>query len=308
MKNEILIDILFLLLSREKVSAKYIAEKYGISLRTVYRYISELSIPVPIYNIRGRNGGFAISDTYKLPAAFFTDEEKEHLLSSLNSVKNAVNSEMLTTIIHIIEAVSKKPTEGAPVNFGNLIIDGSAWGSVNSYKETLSLIQNCIEENIVLKIKYRNRNGSETDREIEPHILLLKEGLWYCYAYCLLRKEFRLFKIGRIASAHKSQKNFKRRNISNVQDVFAEWYQTLQTVTVDFDVDPSIKAEVEEWLGVDKVYETRSKKIKASSTLTVGKELIAKILSFGDKLTVVEPIELKKEVLSSLKKTLKLYE
>ena len=66
MKNQILIDILFLLLSREKVSAKYIAEKFNISTRSVYRYIDELSIPVPIYNIRGRNGGYTISDTFKI--------------------------------------------------------------------------------------------------------------------------------------------------------------------------------------------------------------------------------------------------
>ena len=57
MKYQRMLRILFLLLSRDKVSAKYIADKYELSLRTVYRYIDELSLAnVPIYNVRGRNG------------------------------------------------------------------------------------------------------------------------------------------------------------------------------------------------------------------------------------------------------------
>ena len=48
MKLQALIEILFILLSRSKVSAKYLADRLGVSLRTIYRYIDELSIVLPI--------------------------------------------------------------------------------------------------------------------------------------------------------------------------------------------------------------------------------------------------------------------
>ena len=62
MKYTMLLKILFLLLSRRKVSARYIADRYELSIRTVYRYIDELSLAgIPIYNERGRNGGYSFS-------------------------------------------------------------------------------------------------------------------------------------------------------------------------------------------------------------------------------------------------------
>ena len=57
MKFTILIDILFDLLAKRKLTASYLAEKHGISVRTVYRYIDHMSLTVPVYIKRGRNGG-----------------------------------------------------------------------------------------------------------------------------------------------------------------------------------------------------------------------------------------------------------
>ena len=308
MKYEILIEILFLLLSRDKVSAKYIADKFGISLRTVYRYIDELSVPVPIYNVRGRNGGYSIADTFKLSSSFLTKEDKDYLISVLKNLDKTVDSNRLKRIITRIEAVSNKNDKEVPLNFGNLIIDGSAWGSTDAYKQTLSLIQKCIENCTLLRITYGSRKGDSTERIIEPHTLLLKQGLWYCYAFCTLRNEFRLFKIGRIESALILDKTFERRDIGNLEETFAEWYQNLSMVDLDIEIDESIRHDVEEWLGVDKVYTSSTGIVKASCKVPHNNDVTAKILSFGDKIKVINPVELKKEVISVMKKTLKIYE
>lgn len=307
MKYQVLIDILFLLLSRDKVSAKYIAEKFDISLRTVYRYIDELSIPVPIYNIRGRNGGFSISDTFKLPASFLTDEEKEFLLGCLKGMDKEINSETLKRVIDKISVITKNKNDSEPINFGNLIIDGGPWGNADTYKETLTLIEKCIERCLVLTISYRDGKGSSTERNIEPHTILLKQGLWYCYAYCNLRKCFRLFKIGRISSARVTEKVFKRREIKDIDKVLNEWYSNLKTIDVELDVDDSIKPDVEEWLGVDKVYSMPSGVTRASARLPLNKDLTAKILSFGNKIKVIAPQELKNEIIDTANAISKLY-
>ena len=64
MKYEIMIGILIQLLGKKCVSAKYLAEKFGVSVRSIYRYIDAIDAAgVPIYTVRGNNGGFSIVDT-----------------------------------------------------------------------------------------------------------------------------------------------------------------------------------------------------------------------------------------------------
>ena len=73
MKLEIIIDILFDLLSKKSVTALYLSQKYGVSTRSIYRYIACLeNAGVPIYTTRGKYGGFSIIDTYRLSATFMT--------------------------------------------------------------------------------------------------------------------------------------------------------------------------------------------------------------------------------------------
>ena len=83
MKFTILVEMLFDLLARRKLTAGYFAEKYQISERTVYRYLDCLSISVPVYVKRGRDGGICISDSYKLPAGFMTKEEYAAAIEAL---------------------------------------------------------------------------------------------------------------------------------------------------------------------------------------------------------------------------------
>ena len=93
MKFEILTDILFELLAKRKLTAKYIAERYGLSERTIYRYLDELSLAVPVQVQRGRNGGIFISDTYKLPVNFMTKEEYEAAIEALGAMYSQLPEE-----------------------------------------------------------------------------------------------------------------------------------------------------------------------------------------------------------------------
>ena len=305
MKYSILIQILFLLLAREKVSAKYIAEKFDISLRTVYRYIDELSLCVPLYNTRGRNGGYSISDTYKIPASFFTKEETGLLISTLTSVKDSVNSKNLESIINKLLCIIKK-SDDLHIDFGNLVIDGGPWGNTEGYKDRIALIEKCIEEKKKVYIAYQSRHGEVTDRIIEPHTLVLKEGLWYCYAYCSMRNEFRLFKLGRIIKAEIKTETFTRHHIENITERLKQWYETLESQDIDLLLSKKVKEDVEEWLGVDKVYTTKNE-IRASVSMPISNVLIGKILSFGSEVKVLAPIELQKLVLSRAEEIIKNY-
>ncbi len=307
MKNQILIELLFLLLSRKSITAKYIAQRYEVSERTAYRYIDELSLCVPIYNTRGRNGGFSIADTFKIPATFFTEEESEFLLNVLNGVNNDINSQQLTKIIEKFKSISKKKDEQFTLDFGNLIIDGGAWGSDESFKQSIMFLEKSIEQKQEVSLVYVSKDGTETSRTIQPHILILKQGLWYVYAYCNLRKEFRLFKVGRIQRAKLTGKIFERRTTPNVKEILQKWYDELTAEVVELEISKLAKADVEEWLGIDNVYTLKNGKIIASCELPIDNVLAGKILSFGKNVKVLAPQQLKKAVVDIAKDVENMY-
>lgn len=307
MKYQTLIEILFLLLSKKTVTAKYIAERFDISLRTAYRYIQEIELcNIPVISERGAQGGFSIADTFKLPATFLTESEFSKLSSIINAFSEQIgdNKQLDTIKNKLFSAVRcEKDTKLAT---SELIIDGSDWLGAISYKDKLNVLTSAISERQLLDICYHDRLGEKTCRKIEPHALCLKQGLWYVYAFCRLRNEFRLFKIGRIEYANVCGE-FTMREFDTQTLTFNEWYNKIERVDFEFIVDKSIKSDVEEWLGIENVHELKSGKIIASARLPYDKGLVYEILKFGSKIKVVKPDYVKKEILKSAKELINIY-
>ncbi len=307
MKYEIMVRILFLLLARGKVTAKYIAHRFDISIRTALRYLDALSLAgIPIISEAGRNGGYYISETYRLPASFLTKNEFNRVIATLSSCNEQLGSSELNSALEKLCAINK---DGYSVDFtyGNLIIDGSSWSSGDNTKSVLSLINSAVEEKTVVRIKYIDKQGVETLREIEPHVIILKQGSWYVYAYCALRKDFRMFKLARIMFADKTEKNFVKRDNDFGPDKLVDWFGELPTEFIDLEVDNSAKADVEEWLGVDSVYKTTPSKLYVSAKLPYDNWLISRILGFGNKVKVLSPEKLKSDVKNAALGVINLY-
>ena len=199
MKYEIMLKILFELMSKKCVKASYLANKYEVSVRSIHRYINSLELAgVPIYTLRGNGGGFSIIDTFKFSSTFLTVNEFEQTINALKAITESVPNKDLSNVINKLKSVMRNDYTGIDIKSGNLIIDAGPWGDAVGYKVKLSILQKCIESCNLLSITYHDRNGDVTERVIEPHVIVFKQGLWYVFAYCHLRNEFRFFKTGRI--------------------------------------------------------------------------------------------------------------
>ena len=307
MKYETMVQILFLLLSKGKVSASYIAKRFDISTRTVMRYLDTMCIAnIPIIADPGRNGGFYIADTYRLPASFLTEKEFAVVISTLSDYNKSVGSKTIENAIEKLVCIKNPKEKVVSVQSGNLIIDGSSWNGNDNVKNVVSLISSAIEDCKLTRIGYIDKDGNETARNIEPHAIVLKQGLWYIYAFCRLRNAFRMFKASRISYADKKDEVFEKRKVEINNLSNGKWFENLPSETVELLIEKSVKAELEEWLGVDKVF-TLDGKIVAQATLPVNDWLISKILGFGGKVKVLAPESLKKAVLSSAKSVIDLY-
>ena len=195
MKYEIMLGILFELLSKKCVKAAYLADKFEVSVRSIHRYISSLEMAgVPIYTTRGITGGFSIVDTYKLSSTFMTEKEFEQTINALTAFSESMPNKTLDSAINKLKSTKKNQTSGFDIKSGGMIIDAGPWGDTVNYKSKLVVIQKSLDECKKLHITYHDRNGDITDRIIDPHVIVFKQGLWYVYAYCNLRNEFRFFK------------------------------------------------------------------------------------------------------------------
>lgn len=307
MKYETMLKILFLLLSKGKVSAKYIAQRFEISTRTVMRYLDTMSLAnIPIIADSGRNGGFYIADSYKLPANFLTEKEFNAVVNSLTSYNQNMQNKSINSAIDKLLSIKSQDKRTVDVKSGNLIIDGSSWNGNDTAKNVITLISEAIEDNKKTLIGYADRNGDETIRVIEPHVIILKQGLWYVYGYCHLRNAFRMFKVSRITFADVKEETFEKRKVEINSLTNGKWFENLPAEQITLGISKSAKSEVEEWLGVDKVF-TLDGKLVAQASLPYDEWLISKILSFAGRVTVIAPQKLKNDVLTMAQNVVSIY-
>ena len=308
MKFTILVEMLFDLLAKRKLTARYFAEKYEISERTVYRYLDCLSLSVPVYVKRGREGGICISDSYKLPSGFMTKEEYEAAIEALELAYSQLPEERFLAAERKLSARAKTEARDLALSgeIGAILVDGGTWGDSRSFSEKLRLIEECIKEKTVLEIIYHSRTGEKTGRKIEPLVLVFKQNVWYVYAFCHKQRAFRLFRLGRILSALKTEEKFQKRPFERKDIPLNFWTDETESIEARFLITEEAFIDAQDWLGAENLKQ-RNGKWYADVTLPTGEALVKKILGLGTGVTVLSPASLKEQVAKAAEKIAKSY-
>ena len=124
MKYETMIKIMMLLLTKRKLTASQIADRYGISTRSVYRYVEELNVcGVPVDVTRGRYGGIYVADTFRLPTGYLTRGEYSAAINALNAMASQVTDENIISALEKLQRQQKSEKRELSV-CGNIIVDG----------------------------------------------------------------------------------------------------------------------------------------------------------------------------------------
>lgn len=308
MKFTILVEMLFYLLAKRKVTAKYFAEKYSLSERTVYRYVDCLSMSVPIYVKRGREGGICISDSYKLPSGFMTKEEYAAAIEALELAYSQLPEERFLAAERKLSAQAKSEARDLALSgeVGTILVDGGTWGDTRAFSDKLHLFEECIKERNILEIEYRARTGEKTQRKIEPHVLVFKQGVWYVYAFCRIQRAFRLFRLGRVFSAVKTDELFQKRPFKREDIPLNFWTNETESVDARFEISEEAFADAQEWLGDENLKQIDGKWY-ADVTLPTGDALVLKILGLGAGVTVLSPVSLRAQVAAAAQKIANAY-
>ncbi len=295
MKYQIMTGILFTLLAKRKVSAGELAGKYDVSVRTIYRYVDEMTVAgIPIDVARGAAGGIYISDAFKLPKGLLTKEEYAKAIEAMLAMNEQIDDPTLRSAIEKLSAQVKSERQDLSLS-GNILVDSGTWGDTGRFSEKLALLERAIDEREAIEIDYISREGDRTQRKILPHLLVYKQNIWYIYAYCTMRGAFRLFKLGRIFSLLKTGETFERVPFRREDVPLTFWHDSDHAVYALFEIMPEALPYAQEWLGIENVRKNGNR-YSAEVTLPDDESLVYRVLSAGAGFKVVSPASLAERV------------
>ncbi|WP_316806054.1 YafY family protein [Pedobacter agri] len=204
-----LFGILTLLQSKKYISADKIAERFNISIRTVYRDVKALQeqgIPVSFEQPKG----YFLVQGYFLPPVSFNMEEANALLLVERLVNGFADHSIRT---HYSAALTKvkavlKSSQKEKLETMNQHIKLQIPERLRFNYEYLSLIQNAISDQKVVAIEYVNAKEESSRREVEPIGLIFYAFSWHLIAWCHVRNQYRDFNLTRIVLLHLTDKSF----------------------------------------------------------------------------------------------------
>lgn len=291
MKESRLFKIVYFILEKGRVTAPELAEKFEVSVRTIYRDVDVISSAgIPIYVSTGRNGGIQILDNYVLEKAFFSDKEKQDILSALQSlsvVNNTYERGLLTKLSALFNTDSENWFE---VDFGR-------WGSKTQDNAKFERLKKAVITHKVVMIDYVSSYSKKTRRKIHPLKLFYKSKEWYVKAYCTEKNDFRLFKINRIVACELLDEDFTPVDFPNSQDLDQNTYNKI-VLRFPKEMAYRIYDEFKE----DELTEQENGDFIAATYMPEDAWLIGYLLSFGAYVEIIEPIYLRKILYDEAKK------
>jgi predicted DNA-binding transcriptional regulator YafY len=206
-----LLGILTLLQSRKYVPAEKIADKFAISVRTVYRDIKalgELGIPISFEAPRG----YFVVQGYFLPPVSFSTEEANALLLSESLVRGFADRSIQT---HFATALNKVKAVLRSSQKEKLdVLDDSIRMQMHPKFvldfEHMALLQNVIATKTIIEIEYRNNKQEVSKRQVEPIGLVFYAFSWHLIGWCHVREDYRDFKIASILHLRSTDMPFRK--------------------------------------------------------------------------------------------------
>lgn len=285
MKDNRLFRMLYYILKKGKVTARELAERFEVSIRTIYRDIDSLSsVGIPIYAIQGKSGGIEIADEFVLSKSLLTEDEREQIMTALCGLEN-VNKSYENELLTKLSALFKiKNTNWIEVDF-------NSWQNNKIYEKIFNEIKSAILSKNILEFSYFGSND-ETYRKVKPVRLLFKGQDWYLYAFCLLRNDFRYFKLSRIKKLKTLSVIFE----DDFEDIILKKEMRYEnTVHIKVKFDRKVAFRVYDELG-ENITEDEDGNLYAEMEIPNDYNLYGYIFSFAENVEVLEPKEIRIQI------------
>lgn len=270
MKNDRLSAILATLLQEEKVTAPYLAEKFGVARRTISRDIEALcQAGVPLVTTQGQNGGIALMEGHRLDREFLKEAGFAALAAGLPEPA-------ALPLLQPGEPFLMELSEGLRPGLANRLED----------------VRSAIAGSRLIRFSYPAPEGEFSTRA-EPYHLVFYRQRWHVWAFCLSRQEFTLFALDEMEDLRITGNPFQKRLLP-LPALKAAVSPAPLAVKALF--DPDCRPELTRLFGRESFAPQEDGSLLFHAEFPSRAEFFAALLPFGDRFTLLEPEDLRTEL------------
>lgn len=302
-----IIAIFIQLQSRRVIKAQDLAERFEVSLRTIYRDIKTLlASGVPIYGEAGT--GYSLMEGYRLPPVMFTREEAASFIAAEKLMKKFTDKEMgkhYESAAFKLKSVLKSADKDWISSIESSILMHPASKLFNeSAPNALALLFRSIADKKQTTIAYRSFDADKTTlRTIEPVGIFHDHNNWYVLAFCHLRSDYRQFRTDRIYTIQATDQPFLRQH-QPLETYFKTDKQKIAATRVRIQVDICIKKFTDfekHYHGFVEEHVTGNQVEMTFLCRNVDEGFARWYLTFADCARILEPDTLKERVIALAK-------
>lgn len=315
-----LIGIIMMLDSRKVIKAKDIANVLEASERTIYRDVDLLcEAGIPIVSIPGPAGGFSFMDGYKFNADSLHLKDIVNIIFSSTGVNIDKNTEtyqeLKNAVIKLESIVPEEYKEEISKAKEKFIRDSNPWFAKENIDKNIDIIKNAVFNLKKLKIKYKKYDGQISERIVRPYGVIVKKSELYFAAFCEERNEARIFKSNRIESAEMLEESFSIPEKFSLEEFWEKSKkQFIRRTLPDISVNKTYPVKI-------KFYEDKKNILQGFEVLNYDiydrytiydinmisfETAVSMIFPISDRVTVLEPEELKKHIIDKAKRIIEM--
>lgn len=295
MKIDRLIGITMYLLNRNIVSARELADKFEVSLRTIVRDVEALNMAgIPISSSTGASGGYEILDTFNLNKQITNMEDYLYIITALKGMCSAYDNKKLETTLEKLLVSNKYKSDNQ-----RFFLDFGVAKEGENIPEYIKMLEDTISDEYLIEFDYTSSDNKTTHRVIEPLALSYKWYGWYLFGYCTSKNDYRIFKLNRITNIFMTKTPFTHEHANIAELLEAKWNNDSRTyMDIKLLCRAEVKVPVMEYLKGTILEEHENGDFIISLHLPENERMwFSLLLGFGDKVKVLEPKELKDKLL-----------
>ncbi|HNH27422.1 MAG TPA: YafY family protein [Anaerolineales bacterium] len=309
-----LITLIFLLQNQPNQKASELAEKLGVSLRTVHRYFEMLDeMGVPVYSERGPYGGFSLVRGYKMPPLVFTLEEAVAVVLGTGLVQelwgDLYRESANGALAKLENLLPEEQTREVAWARSSLAVTGLHRANLKMQTPALEKLRRAIRELRSVNMLYQTSQVPHpAERGLDPYALVHRWGWWYVIGLCHVHNEVRTFRVDRISEVTLSENIFVKSTGFDLQAYLNMEMQSQPQITarLKFDVASAniVSGNRSYWQNVEPQADGSVEVTFLSPTLEWA---ASTVLMYGPAVEVLEPPALRSMVAEWLEVTIRKY-
>lgn len=300
MQIDRLFQIVHILLDKKKITAQELSKIFEVSTRTIYRDVEKLSLAgIPIYTNQGKGGGISLLDNFIMDKSLLSKEEQSSLLIGLETLKATQYEDVDAAILKLKNLFQKDIDNWIEVDFSN-------WGSSEEEKIKFETLKFALKNCRTINFHYYDSRGDKTKRLVNPLKLIFKYKAWYLQAFCLLKDDYRFFKVYRIKNLTVTEKIFDRTNY-NPAHIDSKFQNIPSLINLNITLSSYVKHRVYDEFDEKNIIKNEDGSFNVKIQIPEDEWLYNYLISFGEHIDIIKPSYLRDIIKNKLERTLKNY-